>query len=348
MVRPYAAGHAAVEAGQWREYAGSSAFSDYGVTFNQSEAAVVENRTAHEPGIMEYDYTAASGSRQTYLHTNLIGTTEATSGSSPGSPPSAGRAVYSAFGERVYANGVGGGRYGYAGAWGYQAPGTNQCGPEGEEYLCDPLAELGWLHVGERYYDPACGRFVQRDPIGIRGGANVYAYANNYPVLFIDPDGRSFVSWVGGLGAAVASGAAVGAAGGAAVGAIAGAGIGAGPGAIAGAGTGAVGGGVAYIAISIRNHLGGNPQPGIVKSLCIGGLAGLPGGLGAGTASGVGAAVLGGIGGSISGGISSGGSPMGIISGGFFGGVGGMTSASGKNLLGGVVGADSELVGGSF
>lgn len=145
--------------------------------------------TAREPGVMDYDYTAAAGSRQTYLHGNLIGTTEATTSASAGSPPSAGRAVYTAFGEQVYANGVGGGRYGYAGAWGYQAAGPEQCGPVGETYSCDPLKELGWLHVGERYYDPACGRFVQRDPIGIRSGLNVYVYVGNNPCADIDPNG---------------------------------------------------------------------------------------------------------------------------------------------------------------
>jgi len=105
-------------------------------------------------------------------------------------PPVSSRAVNTAFGERVYANGVGGGRYGFAGAWGYQAAGGEECGPVGEEFLCDPLAELGWLHVGERYYDPACGRFVQRDPIGIRGGFNTYVYAENSPVFVIDPEGE--------------------------------------------------------------------------------------------------------------------------------------------------------------
>ena len=167
---------------------------------------------------MEYDHSAAAGSRQTYLHGNLIGTTEATTSASAGSPPSAGRAVYTAFGERVYANGVGGGRYGYAGAWGYQAAGTEQCGPVGETYSCDPLEELGWLHVGERYYDPACGRFVQRDPIGIAGGFNVYVYVENMPTIGIDPTGLLSIAgfefnqeWLDNLGGDLGRG--VGAAG---------------------------------------------------------------------------------------------------------------------------------------
>nr|WP_244107947.1 RHS repeat-associated core domain-containing protein [Burkholderia gladioli] len=30
-----------------------------------------------------------------------------------------------------------------------------------------------------RYYDPASGRFVSKDPIGLEGGINVYQYAPN-------------------------------------------------------------------------------------------------------------------------------------------------------------------------
>ncbi|MDN7670003.1 RHS repeat-associated core domain-containing protein [Burkholderia vietnamiensis] len=39
-----------------------------------------------------------------------------------------------------------------------------------------------------RYYDPASGRFVSKDPIGLSGGVNVYQYAPN-PTQWIDPFG---------------------------------------------------------------------------------------------------------------------------------------------------------------
>ena len=39
-----------------------------------------------------------------------------------------------------------------------------------------------------RYYSPYVGRFISKDPIGLLGGHNVYAYASN-PVAWIDPLG---------------------------------------------------------------------------------------------------------------------------------------------------------------
>nr|WP_264821742.1 RHS repeat-associated core domain-containing protein [Acinetobacter lanii] len=41
-----------------------------------------------------------------------------------------------------------------------------------------------------RYYAPNIGRFISKDPIGLLGGHNVYAYAPN-PVEWVDPRGLS-------------------------------------------------------------------------------------------------------------------------------------------------------------
>jgi RHS repeat-associated protein len=57
--------------------------------------------------------------------------------------------------------------------------------------------ETGLHYNRFRYYDPAVGRFVSQDPIGLLGGFNLSLYATN-PLLFIDPWGLRF--WRGSKG----------------------------------------------------------------------------------------------------------------------------------------------------
>ena len=59
----------------------------------------------------------------------------------------------------------------------------------GREY--DP--ESGLYYYRARYYDASTGRFISKDPIGFEGGdTNLYAYAGNNPVNFVDPTGLSY------------------------------------------------------------------------------------------------------------------------------------------------------------
>jgi len=150
------------------------------------------------------EQTVSDGETQ-FLHGDLIASTMMTTDAA--GSVAVGPVSYTAFGEPVWADPnhvphVGtpfvdvATRYQYAGGWGYD---TGQ--PTNEPNVVLPNNLLGvrgvnpslppitLLHVGARWYDPSIGRFVQRDPIGILGGLNVYAYCEGQPTNGTDPLG---------------------------------------------------------------------------------------------------------------------------------------------------------------
>ncbi|HET6588150.1 MAG TPA: RHS repeat-associated core domain-containing protein [Oleiagrimonas sp.] len=76
--------------------------------------------------------------------------------------------------------------------YGKQVKGTPQSGPGYTGHVNDP--DTGLVYMQQRYYDPEIKRFPSPDPIGPTPGNiynfNRYAYANNNPVRYTDPDGR--------------------------------------------------------------------------------------------------------------------------------------------------------------
>ena len=51
--------------------------------------------------------------------------------------------------------------------------------------------ESGLSYYRARYFDPSSGKFLQKDPIGLSGGINLYGYVSNNPVNLTDPFGLS-------------------------------------------------------------------------------------------------------------------------------------------------------------
>ena len=49
--------------------------------------------------------------------------------------------------------------------------------------------ETGFHYNYYRTYDPATGRYLESDPIGLAAGPNTYAYVGNMPTMYVDPFG---------------------------------------------------------------------------------------------------------------------------------------------------------------
>ena len=50
-----------------------------------------------------------------------------------------------------------------------------------------------------RYYDPATGRYLTSDPIGLNAGINTFGYVYQNPVNYYDPNGKAAVPVITGI-----------------------------------------------------------------------------------------------------------------------------------------------------
>ncbi len=144
----------------WSDYDGGSIYGDFEVV---SGSPV--NTMSYEGGLAKASDPLGTPVTS-YYHTDHLGTTRLMT---DGGGWVASSMTFTAYGESVSGTAQ---RYGYAGAHGYQT------GPE-----------VPFQHLGHRYYDPSIGRFLQRDPLGIGGGLNVYCYVGNNPITGVDPLG---------------------------------------------------------------------------------------------------------------------------------------------------------------
>jgi len=177
---------------------GNSPYVDYEVSSSKTWAA--EEQLRYLPGMgTQADLAVESGTpgEPMYYHGDLIGSTMMLT---DGVGQTVNTAAYTAFGEYVVpgSSGTIGGdlpsdfsRYGYAGAHGYESGLMTLQGANTD------LPPITLQHLGERWYQPGLGRFVQRDPIGINGGLNVYLYCVNNPLAAVDPSGLwSPIRWI--------------------------------------------------------------------------------------------------------------------------------------------------------
>jgi RHS repeat-associated protein len=175
----------------WTDYDGDEPYVEYTVTQGTPDVAVPVR--SFELGIGTFDWgddglgnilPVASSAKM--FHMDHLGTTQHMTDSTG----VAGEAsVYTAFGSLKSGTAH---AYGYDGAWGYRSDLADTATSVGSgDPVTDPRLGFPFLHVGHRYYDPSTGRFLQRDPIGIAGGINVYSYAYGIPTGFVDSDGLS-------------------------------------------------------------------------------------------------------------------------------------------------------------
>lgn len=160
---------------RWSDYAGNAIVADWTVDLTHldpntgalvPEAVPIRRYLA---GVSFVDVSDPNAPVTRYFHNNHLGTTQAMSDANGDRTD---LMFYSAFGVQVGHDGSTATRYGYVGAEGYQTD-----------------AATGFMHLGARYYDPTIGRFLQRDPIGIRGGRNTYLYATANSPNKIDSNG---------------------------------------------------------------------------------------------------------------------------------------------------------------
>ncbi len=179
----------ATEPDVWTDYLGDQPYVDYDVTDSGGTPTAGElQRYLAALGVHAERDVVAQGTPETYYHPDLTGSTTLTTDETGAQSA---RTAYTAFGELVDSNGAVGydptvappTRYQYDGAYGYESGLIVLYGANPN------LPPITLQHVGARWYQPGIGRFVQRDPIGIVGGINVYHYADGDPLFYTDPTG---------------------------------------------------------------------------------------------------------------------------------------------------------------
>jgi len=144
-------------------YNGDDIDAEYSATWSET-ARYVHGPNTDDPLMRLTGNTSDPSATAIYYHQDGIGSVVATSDQA-GNIVAA--QVFDAWGNRVQSSGTIQ-TYGYTGR--------------------EP-DQTGLIYYRARYYDPALGRFISRDPAGMPDGVNRYAYVNNNPINLTDPTG---------------------------------------------------------------------------------------------------------------------------------------------------------------
>jgi len=145
-------------------YNGDDIDAEYSATWSET-ARYVHGPNTDDPLMRLTGNTSDPSATAIYYHQDGINSIVATSDQA-GNIVAA--QVFDAWGNKVQASGMIA-QYGYTGR--------------------EP-DQTGLIYYRARYYDPALGRFISRDPAGMPDGVNRYSYVNNDPVNFTDPSGQ--------------------------------------------------------------------------------------------------------------------------------------------------------------
>ena len=179
----------------WTDYLGEMPLSDYTVESNSglgTPYAADRMRYLNSGGIPARQSLWTQDAPVQRMHGDLLASTVLTKWDS--GTPAPQTVVYTAFGEPIMPTGIDGElptdypRYAWDGGHGYESSLIRMTAANLD------LAPITLVHVGERWYETATGRFAQRDPIGLWGARNVYGYAANAPLAAIDSTGLQQVA----------------------------------------------------------------------------------------------------------------------------------------------------------
>ena len=160
-------------------YSGANAVVTYGAPATWKRNTVYQSLIdrplmVEQADVLDEDGDAnVSEVTRSYYHADAIGSTKEISTASQGEASSY---RYDPFGEAVISRG---------GV-------TQTTDPIGQSIAFtgrDLDEESGQYHYRARVVSPTLGRFLQRDPLGVRSAASSYEYAANAPTMFVDPFG---------------------------------------------------------------------------------------------------------------------------------------------------------------